>query len=54
MRTWMESEGLDVRMSLPSSTMEMRWPMAGVGYRTMASMSISDSVGLAETDSQLG
>lgn len=25
-------------MSLPSSTMEIRWPIAGEGYKTMASI----------------
>ena len=34
----MVSEGWCVSISLPSSTMEIRWPMAGVGYRTIASM----------------
>ena len=34
----MVSEGWCVSISLPSSTMEIKWPMAGVGYRTIASM----------------
>jgi hypothetical protein len=33
----MVSEGWWVSMSLASSTMEIRWPMAGVGYKTTAS-----------------
>ena len=40
----MVSEGWWVRMSLASSTMEIRWPMAGVGNRTIASSSIAASV----------
>jgi hypothetical protein len=33
------SEGWWVSISLASSTMEIRWPIAGVGYRTIASSS---------------
>ena len=36
----MVSEGWCVSISLPSSTMEIKWPMAGVGYRTIASMAV--------------
>lgn len=31
------SEGWWVSISLASSTMEIRWPIAGVGYKTIAS-----------------
>lgn len=34
---WIVREGRLVRISFPSSTMEIRCPMAGVGYRTIAS-----------------
>jgi hypothetical protein len=37
------SEGWWVSISLASSTMEIRWPIAGVGYRTIASSSIAAS-----------
>ena len=37
-RMWMVSEGWWVCISLPSSTMGIRWPAAGVVYRTMASI----------------
>ena len=37
----MESDGLHVSMCLPSSTMEIRWPMAGVGYRTIVDFIVS-------------
>ena len=37
-RMWTESEGLEARMSFPRSTMAIRWPMGGVGYRTIDSM----------------
>ena len=35
-RIVMLKEGLCLSMSLPSSTMEIRWPLPGKGYRTMA------------------
>jgi hypothetical protein len=39
-RMWMEieSDGWWLRMSLPSSTMEMRWPLPGDGYNTIVSI----------------
>jgi hypothetical protein len=39
-RMWMEteSEGWWLRMSLPGSTMEMRWPLPGDGYSTIVSI----------------
>ena len=40
MSMWMVSEGWSVSISLPSSTMEIKWPMAGVGYRTIAFMAV--------------
>uniref|UniRef100_A0A199UBM5 Uncharacterized protein n=1 Tax=Manihot esculenta TaxID=3983 RepID=A0A199UBM5_MANES len=33
----MEREGWKVRMSLPSSTIDIKWPMAGDGNITTAS-----------------
>ena len=40
MSMWMVSEGWCVSISLPSSTMEIKWPTAGIGYRTIASMAV--------------
>ena len=37
---WMVSKGWYVCISLPSSTMGIKWPMAGVGYRTIASIAV--------------
>lgn len=37
MRILTDKEGYWVSKSFPSSTMAIRWPMAGDGYRTMAS-----------------
>ncbi|KAI6673985.1 hypothetical protein NL676_001891 [Syzygium grande] len=49
---WMEREGRWVRRSLPSSTVEMRWLMAGDGYSTVASF-IAWVVGVAGTTLKL-
>lgn len=40
MRMWMDIEfgGRVVSMSLPSSTMVTKWPIAGDGYKTIASI----------------
>jgi len=40
MSMWMVSKGWYVCISLPSSTMGIKWPMAGVGYRTIASIAV--------------
>ena len=37
MRIVIEKLGWCLSISLPSSTMEIRWPLPGEGYRTMAS-----------------
>ncbi|KAJ0533987.1 hypothetical protein HanRHA438_Chr09g0396121 [Helianthus annuus] len=34
-RTTMEKEGWCLVMSFPSSTIEMRWPIPGEGYKTI-------------------
>lgn len=39
-RMVIEREGLWQRRSLPSSTIEIRWPMAGNGYNTTTSIDV--------------
>jgi hypothetical protein len=34
---WIEREGFWVNKSFPSSTIDIKWPIGGDGYRTMAS-----------------